>query len=51
MATASKSMGNTLRGRVIGAPGGESCNNTQFIKDLSVHTFPNEKLGTVVYTK
>ena len=46
MATASESMRNTSRGRsfVAGAPNGESCKNTQFIKDVSVHTFPNENI-------
>ena len=32
---------------VAGAPKGESCKNTQFIKDVSVHTFPKEKIQSL----
>ena len=49
MAAASKRMGETSRGRsfVAGASNGESCKNTQFIKDVSVHTFPNENIQSL----
>ena len=32
---------------VAGAPNGESCKDTQFIKDVSVHTFPNENIQSL----
>ena len=49
MTTASKSMENTSCGRsfVAGAPNGESCKNTQFIKDVAIHTFPNENIQSL----
>eukprot|EP00112_Aurelia_sp_Birch-Aquarium-sp1_P009165 Seg2030.2 transcript_id=Seg2030.2/GoldUCD/mRNA.D3Y31 product="THAP domain-containing protein 4" protein_id=Seg2030.2/GoldUCD/D3Y31 len=39
-----RSWNSRLRGRscVAGAPNGESCMNTQFTKDVSIHAFPNE---------
>ena len=45
MATAAARKARPSRGRscVAGAPNGESCKNTQFTKDVSIHTFPNEK--------
>ena len=44
MVTASISKEKTSHGKsfVTGAPNGESGKNAQFIKDVSIHTFPSE---------